>query len=111
MVEAGDIGRSIKDVVGQIVEGYGPERVILGGPHARGLNPDGEPLRLVILKETDDPHEKRISDVLECCRGSVPIEPSVFTEEEMHLRLAADDEEFNRVVREGVVVYENGLNQ
>lgn len=111
MVEASDVGESIKQIVDQIVEGYKPERVILSGLHARGLNPDGEPVRLIILKETDDPQEKRISDVLRCYRGPFPIHPSVYAEEEMHLRLAADDEEFNRVIREGVVVYEKDLRR
>lgn len=111
MVEHGDVGKAIREAVDQIVARYQPERVILGGPHARGLNPDGEPVRLIILKETGDSREKRISDVMTSYNGPVPIQPSVYTEKEMHLRLAADDEEFNRVIREGVIVYDKWLTE
>ncbi|HIE39220.1 MAG TPA: nucleotidyltransferase domain-containing protein [Anaerolineales bacterium] len=94
----------------RILEGlrqYRPLKVILFGSFARGDDHALSDIDLVIVKETDRPFAERTGDVLALCDYSIPLEPLVYTPEEL-ARLQAEGNPFiEQVLREGKVIYES----
>lgn len=101
-----DLGDAFHHAIETIVEGYDPERIIIFGPYARGDFHPGEPIDMLILKETNESPEDRLRSIHRLFADGPAINPVVLTEEEVHMNLAADSELLDEIVREGVVVYE-----
>lgn len=106
MAKASVVQEKIKTVIRNIARGYDPERIIIFGPYATGEWEEGEPVDMIILKETDEDFEERLERLKPYYADGLAVNPIVLTEEEVHMNLAADSELINEVIREGIVVYE-----
>lgn len=95
----------------RIIEGlhrYRPQRVILFGSFARGDYHALSDVDLLIVKETETPFIERIGQVLALFdwRDALPIEPLVYTPDELaHMRQVGNPF-IERVLTEGIVIYE-----
>jgi predicted nucleotidyltransferase len=99
---------AIRRIVGRIVEGYRPERVILFGSYAGGVPAEDSDVDLLIIKETDRPASERWSEVKKLLRGvapTVPVSPLVYTPAELRERRDLRDFFIEDVLAEGEVLY------
>lgn len=95
----------------RIVEGlrrYRPQRVILFGSFARGDYHALSDVDLLIVKETETPFLERIGQVLALFdwHDALPIEPLVYTPQELACMRQARNPFIERVLKEGIVIYE-----
>lgn len=86
---------------------YGAQKIILFGSFARGDYHAMSDLDLLIIKQTSRRFLDRIGDVLMLCDYSIPLEPLVYTPEEIDRMLAEGNTFLETVLREGIVVYES----
>lgn len=86
---------------------YHPRKVILFGSFARGDYHAGSDLDLLIIKETERPFVERIGEVLACCDYSIPLEPLVYTPEELARMCGEGNPFIEHILREGRIVYES----
>jgi predicted nucleotidyltransferase len=86
---------------------YGAQKIILFGSFARGDYCATSDLDLLIIKQTSRRFLDRIGDVLMLCDYSIPLEPLVYTPEEIDRLLAEGNTFLETVLAEGVVVYES----
>ncbi len=85
---------------------YEPRRVVLFGSFARGDYHAMSDIDLLIVKDTERPFLDRISDVLALCDYDVPLEPLIYTPEELQRMLEEGNSFLQTVLEEGIVVYE-----
>ena len=85
---------------------YGAQKVILFGSFARGNYHTASDLDLLIIKQTSRRFLDCIGDVLMFCDYSIPLEPLVYTPEEIDRMLVEGNTFLETVLREGIVVYE-----
>lgn len=98
--------RWIDEAVAQIVKHYHPEKIILFGSAARGAVHEGSDIDLLIVKQTTERRLERASAVLRLLSLDNPVEPHVFTPEELEGRQQADDPFIQKILAEGRVLYE-----
>jgi len=91
----------------QSLRPYGPQKVILFGSFARGDDHGLSDVDLLIIKETDRPFVERIGEVLALCDTVLPIEPLVYTPEELARMMEEGNPFIEQVLREGKVIYES----
>jgi Nucleotidyltransferase domain. len=91
----------------QALRSYQPQRVILFGSFARGDDHGLSDVDLLIVKETDRPFIERIGEVLALCDTALPVEPLVYTPEELARMIEEGNPFIEQVLREGKVVYES----
>jgi|DewCreStandDraft_2_1066082.scaffolds.fasta_scaffold02029_10 predicted nucleotidyltransferase len=91
----------------QSLRPYGPQKVILFGSFARGDDHGLSDVDLLIIKETDQPFVERIGEVLALCDTVLPVEPLVYTPEELARLIEEGNPFIEQVLREGKVVYES----
>lgn len=82
-----EVQKEIQKVREQIIENYKPEKIILFGSFAYGKSTEDSDLDLLIIKRTKSPRAKRIKDVLIKVKSNLPLEPLVYTPEELDARL------------------------
>lgn len=98
--------QAVGEAVRQIVAGYDPERVILFGSVARGDVHEDSDIDLLVVKRTDRPFLRRIDEVMALIDVAVPVQPLVYTPEELD-RLIREGRDFIRTaLAEGRVLYE-----
>jgi predicted nucleotidyltransferase len=85
---------------------YEPQRIILHGSLARGDWNRASDIDLIIIKDTELPFPKRISDVIGLCRTSLSVEPLVYTPEELTSMLANGNSFLEKALHEGKKLYE-----
>jgi predicted nucleotidyltransferase len=96
----------IDEVVGRIVSGYAPERVILFGSYARGTARDDSDVDLLLVKQTSTPRIKRSAEVLKHIRGmTIPVDVVVYTRDELREWANVGTSFAATVLREGRVLY------
>ncbi len=91
----------------QSLQSYRPQRVILFGSFARGDDHGLSDVDLLIVKETDRPFVERIGEVLALCDTALPVEPLVYTPEELARLIKEGNPFIEQVLEEGKVVYES----
>jgi len=100
--------REIQRIVKRIAEGYRPLKVILFGSHAWGEPTDDSDIDLLIVKETSDRFIDRWVEVRQLIadpKRRIPVEPIVMTPDELDRRLTRGDQFFERIVRNGKLLY------
>jgi predicted nucleotidyltransferase len=95
----------------RIVEGlrrYRPQQIILFGSFARGDYHALSDVDILIVKETETPFVERIGQVLALFdwHGALSIEPLVYTPQELVRMRQARNPFIERVLKEGIVIYE-----
>jgi predicted nucleotidyltransferase len=100
-------GRPLDRIVAAIRDGYGPEKIILFGSHARGTPGADSDLDLLIVKRSDSSEAERIREVSRLLRPRpAPLDILVKTPEEIEQRLAIKDSFIEQILREGTVLYD-----
>jgi uncharacterized protein len=98
----------VQRVVQKLVSGYAPRKVILFGSYAFGA-PDGDSdIDLLIIKDTPEGFFDRLATVRKVVAGThrgVPLDPLVYTPDEVEARLQAGDQFIEEVLERGRVVY------
>jgi predicted nucleotidyltransferase len=95
-------------IVERIVLYCKPEKIILFGSLARGEEKRDSDIDLLIVKISDKKRPFRTKEIFEAIRGlerSYPIDPIVYTPEEIRERLAMGDYFIKEVFAQGKVMY------
>ncbi len=71
------------DCVVEMLKPYDPQRIVLHGSLARGDWNRASDIDLIIVKDTDLPFTKRISEVIGLCDTTMNVEPLIYTPEEL----------------------------
>lgn len=85
----------------EMLKPYAPQRIILHGSLARGDWNRASDIDLIIIKDTDRPFTKRISDVIGLCQTVLSVEPLVYTPAEITSMLATGNSFLEKALREG----------
>lgn len=96
----------IKKVKDQIVKKYKPEKIILFGSFAYGIPNEHSDIDLLIIKKTKEARRERIQKVFESFESILPVEPLVYTPQELEIRLGMRDYFLQDAVNKGKVIYE-----
>ena len=101
-----DIEEEIKNITGQIIEKYKPEKIILFGSAARGeFTPDSDLDMLIIKKDTPFYGIDRIRALRRMIKKNVAADFLVYRPEEIEKRLTMGDPFLKAVLKEGKVLY------
>lgn len=102
-----EIEPELKKMVARLAAS-GALRVVLYGSYARGdFNADSD-IDLLILKETNERFIDRIASALAVTGARIPVEPIVYTPEEIEEMRARRSGLLADAEREGKVLYERG---
>lgn len=96
----------LRQAVEQIKAALHPERIILFGSMARGPIKAGSDIDLLIVGQSDLRPIERIRGVLSLLDLENPVEPHVYTAEEVAARLQEGDPFLKRIFDEGRCVYQ-----
>ncbi len=97
--------KEIDAITRQIVKNYNPEKIILFGSFAYGNPKPSSDIDLLIIKKTNKKRVERIKDVLMKVNSNYPLEPLVYSPEELEERLAIGDFFFEDILKKGKVLY------
>jgi predicted nucleotidyltransferase len=98
-----------KERIDQIVSSlgeYDPERIILFGSHARRDADEYSDLDLVVIKETEERFLDRLKRVYEIMQPDFALDILVYTPQEFADMLEKGNPFLERVLEEGVIIYE-----
>jgi predicted nucleotidyltransferase len=101
-----DFELEIKNITGQIIEKYKPERIILFGSTVRAkLTSDSDVDLLIIKKDTPLYGADRIRELSRIIDRNIPVDFLVYRPEEFQKRLEMGDPFLKAVLKEGKVLY------
>ena len=95
----------LSKIIDQIKARYKPQKVILYGSVAKGKATSDSDIDLLIIKKTNRRFIDRISDVLLSCDYDIPLEPLVYTPQELKRRLKIGDFFIKDILKNGKVLY------
>lgn len=101
--------KEIKKITDQIVKNYRPERIILFGSFACGKPKAESDLDLLVIKKSKKTKVERIKEILMKTDSNLPLEPLVYTPEELKTRLDLGDFFFQNIIKKGKVLYDKQL--
>ena len=99
-----------KLVVSRIVSYCKPQKIILFGSTARGTGNFESDIDLLIIKNTNKRRPFRVKEVFEAVRGmerNYPLDPIVYTPDEIERRLKLGDYFVTEAMTQGKVMYAN----
>lgn len=112
------MNKTIKKKLRQIIKDirpYQPEKVILFGSYAKGRARKDSDIDLLIVKKTKKRRPERMDEVFDLLykpeylgKGffNIPIEPHVYTPEELEQRVSLGDFFIKEILEQGKVIYE-----
>ncbi|MDP3994856.1 MAG: nucleotidyltransferase domain-containing protein [bacterium] len=95
-------------VINKIIEYCKPDKIILFGSLARGEEKSDSDIDLLIIKDSNKKRAFRIKEVFEAIRGvdrKYPLDPIVYTQQEIGKRLSLGDFFIKKVMEEGKIMY------
>ena len=95
-------------IVNKIADYCKPDKIILFGSFARGEEKSDSDIDLLIIKDSDKKRPFRIKEVFEAVRGverKYPLDPIVYTQQEIEKRLLLGDFFIKKVMEEGKIMY------
>lgn len=98
-----------QEVIDRIAKYCKPKKIILFGSFAKGEQNSGSDIDLLVIKDSDQKRPFRVKEIFESLRGmdrNFPLDPIVYTPDEINERLALGDYFIKEVLEEGKVVYE-----
>ena len=96
----------INDIVIRIVENIQPQKVILFGSYAYGKPDENSDVDLLVIKDTDDPINRRGGEIRKHLRGlCIPIDILVYTQKEIDEWKDTKAAFITQVVEKGKVLY------
>ena len=101
-----DLEKEIQSITRQLIEKYGPEKIILFGSAARGdKGPDSDADFLIIKKQTPYYGSERIMEVGSIIERNIPVDFLIYRPEEFEKRLEMGDPFLKAILKEGRVLY------
>ena len=101
-----DLAKEIESITVQIVEKYGPERIILFGSAARGeFTPDSDADFLIVKKDTPVYGADRIRELSRLIERNIAVDFLIYRPEELNQRMEMGDPFLKAVLEEGKVLY------
>jgi uncharacterized protein len=101
-----DFEKEIQSITKQLIEKYGPEKIILFGSAARGsTGPDSDADFLIIKKQTPYYGSDRIRELSPIIERSIPVDFLICRPEEFEKRLKMGDPFLKAILKEGRVLY------
>lgn len=100
--------QEIKKITTRLIKKYRPEKIILFGSIARGEEAANADIDLLFIKESHQKRPLRVKEIFTALRGmkrDYPLDPIVYTNEELEKRKALGDYFIKRVLAEGKVIY------
>jgi len=98
--------KEIQSITTQLIEKYGPEKIILFGSAARGdKGPDSDADFLIIKKQTPYYGSERIMEVSSIIERNIPVDFLIYRPEEFEKRLEMGDPFLKAILKEGRVLY------
>ena len=100
---------SLSTIADRIARDYNPERIILFGSRAWGEPTADSDVDLFVVKDTDQRPSLRQAEVrrlIHDLKHRLPMDILVVTPNELRKRLAIGDQFCQKVLKEGVVLYE-----
>lgn len=97
-----------KQLAKTIAKHYKPEKIILFGSGARGDYHADSDIDLLIIKQSDKKKVYRIKEIFESLRRVprlYPLDPIVYTPDEIKERLSLGDYFIKRIMKEGEILY------
>lgn len=104
-----EMNRELQKITAVLKEKYKPERIILFGSIARGEERVGSDIDLLLVKKNQEKRAFRAKNVFMALRNlkrNYPLDPIIYTPEELEKRLALGDYFIRRVLAEGKILYE-----
>lgn len=95
----------LERIVGVIIRGYGPEKIILFGSLASGKIREDSDIDLIVVKSTDKDPWDRSKEIDEIVDHNVPIDILVYTPKEIEERLLVNDCFVKEFSEQGKVMY------
>lgn len=98
----------ILTIVERIKREYQPKKIILFGSYAYGKPGKESDIDLFIIKETSKRRIDRFCEVRKILRDihGVSIQPIIFTNDELNIRLRREDDFILEILEKGEVLYE-----
>jgi len=101
-----DFEKEIQSIIKQLIEKYGPEKIILFGSAARGdTGPDSDADFLIIKRQTPYYGSDRIRELSSIIDRNIPVDFLVYRPDEFEKRLEMGDPFLKAIVKEGRVLY------
>jgi predicted nucleotidyltransferase len=101
-----DFEKEIQSITKQLIEKYGPEKIILFGSAARGdSGPDSDADFLIIKKQTPYYGSDRIRELSPIIERNIPVDFLIYRPEEFQNRLEMGDPFLKAILKEGKVLY------
>jgi predicted nucleotidyltransferase len=98
--------KEIESITSQIVQKYGPEKIILFGSAARGdVGPDSDADFLIIKGQTPYYGADRIRELSQLIERNIPVDFLVYRPDEFEKRLGMGDPFLKAILKEGKVLY------
>ena len=98
--------KEIQSITTQLIEKYGPEKIILFGSAARGeTGPDSDADFLIIKKQTPYYGSDRIRELSPIIERNIPVDFLIYRPEEFEKRLEMGDPFLKAILKEGRVLY------
>lgn len=97
-----------KKLAETLAKQYKPEKIILFGSAARGDYHADSDIDLLIIKQSDKKKAYRIKEIFKSLRNVprvYPLDPIVYTPDEIKERLSLGDYFIKRIMREGEILY------
>ncbi len=98
----------VRVLTARLIKQYKPEKIILFGSAASGKARQDSDIDLFIIKNSTQKRPLRVQEVFQALRGikrTYPLDPIVYTSEEVEKRLSLGDYFIKRVFQEGKVLY------
>lgn len=101
-----NVASEIDRITRQIIDRYGPEKIILFGSAALGeFGPDSDADFLIIKKNTPFYGADRIRELSRMIDRDIPVDLLVYRPEEVEQRLKMGDPFLKTILNEGKVLY------
>lgn len=102
----GKYEEKIPEIREKIVKEINPEKIILFGSYAWGKPTNDSDVDLFIIQKSNEPRRARQVSLRKKLFGSgVPMDLLVYTQEELNYRLELEDFFFEKIIKEGKVIY------
>ena len=96
----------LENIVHSIGINYMPEKIILYGSLAAGVETEDSDIDLLVIKDTDKDPWSRVTEVDRFIDHQVPVDILVYTPKELEERLKMHDFFVKDILENGKVVYE-----
>lgn len=98
--------KEIQSITKQLIEKYGPEKIILFGSAARGdTGPDSDADFLIIKEQTPYYGSDRIRELSPIIERNIPVDFLIYRPEEFEKRLEMGDPFLKAILKEDRVLY------